>query len=155
MDAFVSMFITVLALAAIAFFLWRIYVRDILVLMPEPVEGEDLHRVTDEEAEVLQRLAEDFVLYVVMNKEEQNSALDTVASWEEGCSIREAAQSLVACLNRLETVSRRRIEIELGALQQACEGISPGSKVECFVVDKLVVLRAFVRCLERELAPER
>ena len=63
--------------------------------------------------------------------------------------------SLILQLNRLETVSRRRIEIELGALQQACEGISTGNKVECFVVSKLVVLRAFVRCLERELAPER
>ena len=152
MDVFVII-ASIIAAIVVVVILRLVYVRELLVPMPAPVDGEDMHRLSVEELEVLQRLAEDFVLYVVMNKEEQNSARDTVASWEEGCSIREAAQSLVACLNRLETVSYRRVKMELNALLQACEGISTGNKVECFVVGKLVVLRAAIFCLAREMAP--
>lgn len=152
MDVFVII-ASIIAAIVVVVILRLVYVRELLVPMPAPVDGEDMHRLSVEELEMLQRWAEDFVLYVVINKKEQDTALEAIASWKEATSIREVVQSLVSCLGRLETVSYRRVKMELNALLQACEGISTGNKVECFVVSKLVVLRAAIFCLAREMAP--
>ena len=155
MDAFIVVtIIAVAAVAAMAVALWREYACNLLLVpMPEPVEGEELHRLSADETKMLQKWVEDFVLYVVTNREEQNSALKIVAAWQEGNSIREVVQTLETVLKTLQTASRRRMRIELNAQQDACEDVSQNGKVERCVVGKLVVLRAFVRCLERELAP--